>query len=140
MELLNIFNENSPPAQISGYEKINPTKYILNIKNATRPYIISFAETYDNLWTAYSNKDENEKNNYFRTNSIPLYGVTNGFYVNKTGDYDLVIEYEPQNWFVLGAIISISSLIVLSAITIFLVKKKYFQVTYRKIMKNSQTE
>ncbi len=132
---VDIFNHDSSPAQISGYEKINPTKHILIIKNATRPYIISFAESYDALWTAYSNNDNNEKNNYFKTNSIPLYGITNGFYVNKTGDYELIIEYEPQNWFVLGSIISISSIILLLAITILLVKKKYLRVTYRKYRK-----
>jgi len=108
---------------------------MLSIKNATRPYIISFAETYDSLWKAYSTKNENQKSIDYATNSIPVYGLTNGFYVNKTGDYDLVIEYEPQNWFVRGAMISIGGLILLSAITIFLAKKKYFLAIYAKIRK-----
>jgi hypothetical protein len=45
---------NSPPAKISEYKKINPTKHFLNIKNATRPFIISFAESYAGSF--YKNK------------------------------------------------------------------------------------
>jgi len=113
---------NSPPAKISEYKKINPTKHFLNIKNATRPFIISFAESYDPLWTVYTSTNDSNKNRSFKTNSIPLYGVTNGFYVNKTGDYSLVIEYEPQKWFTNGAIISILTLA--SILIAFLVLKK----------------
>ena len=53
--LEHLFNPQiSPPAQISGYKKIDSTKHILNITNATRPYMISFAESYDPLWRAYA--------------------------------------------------------------------------------------
>jgi len=139
--LNNLFNVNSPAANLTEIKKINPTKYVVNIENATKPYTISLAEAYDPLWVAYEAKSsENHNSNNFKTNSIPMYGVTNGFYVNKTGDYELVIEYEPQNWLVQGATISISILILLSVITIFLYKKKYFIAGYRKIRKNSQTE
>ena len=83
--------EISQPAHISEYRKINPTKHIVNLENATRAYIISFAETYDPLWVAYtdtgSNNNNSSKNNNFKTNSIPLHCVVNGFYVNKTGNY-----------------------------------------------------
>jgi len=44
-ETLELFKQVSSPVQITGYQKINPTKHILSIKNATRPYIISFAES-----------------------------------------------------------------------------------------------
>jgi hypothetical protein len=111
--------QSSPPAQIVDYKKINPTKYILDIKNATRPYTISFAESYDPLWIAYSdtnNKDSNiqngNDNDHFKTSSVPLYSIVNGFFVNKTGDYTLIIEYKPQSWFIQGGIVSIITVIV----------------------------
>jgi hypothetical protein len=56
--------------------------------------MLAFAESYYPLPTAYTdtnnydNNHNNNKNNDFKTNSIPLYGVINGFYVNKTGDYN----------------------------------------------------
>jgi hypothetical protein len=120
--LEHLFNPQiSAPAQISGYKKINPTKHILNITNATRPYMVSFAESYDPLWRAYADTDDNNSNSSAHNsdnimiNSIPLYSVTNGFYVNKSGDYSLIIEYQPQKWFIQGAAISILFLVAMIA-------------------------
>jgi len=65
--------------------------------------MISFAEVYDLVWIAYcddsdnnNNQNNNTKNNtsnHFKTSSLPLYSVVNGFYINKTGNYNLTIEY-----------------------------------------------
>jgi hypothetical protein len=120
--------KNSIQAKIVEYKKINPTKHVLKIENATKPFMISFAESYNKLWTAhvdtshYNNNQDNNKSR-FKTNSVPLYGVINGFYVNKTGDYTLVIEYEPQIWFTQGLTIGTLSLGGI-LIALFLVRKK----------------
>jgi hypothetical protein len=115
-----------PPAYLTEYNKINPTKYEVEIKNATRPYMLSLAETYDPLWMAsydITNRgtDDNDNNN-FKISSIPLYSIINGFYLNKTGDYTLTIEYQPQKWFIQGAIISIIT--ALSILIILLLSRK----------------
>jgi hypothetical protein len=132
--------QSSPPAQIVDYKKINPTKYILDIKNATRPYTISFAESYDPLWIAYSdtnNKDSNiqngNDNDHFKTSSVPLYSLVNGFFVNKTGDYTLIIEYKPQSWFIQGGIVSIITVIVV--LMFLLVQYKLTAKHFKKITK-----
>lgn len=97
-----MYNQVSSPAKFSGYEKTNPTKHILSIKKATKPCVLAFAESYDALWIAYSDttksndSEGSNKSNNLKTNSVPLYGVTNGFHVNKTGDYTVIIEYDPQ--------------------------------------------
>jgi hypothetical protein len=131
-------NDAPPPANILDYKKINPTKHILKIENATRPYMLAFAESYDPLWTAYVDasegniKPKDNKDSSFKINSIPLYGVTNGFYVNKKGDYTLVIEYDPQKWYLEGVIISLLSLATILIVAL-LSKKKYLSVLRRKI-------
>jgi len=117
----NLFSFSSPAAKLTEFKKIDPTKYILNIENATRPYTVSLAEAYDPLWTAYIVSDENKSN--FRTNSHPLSGVVNGFNINKTGSYDLTLEYQPQNWFVQGLIVSVLSIILMLIVTILYLKK-----------------
>jgi hypothetical protein len=128
LESLFTFGKNSlQPAQISEYKKINPTKYIINIRNATKPYILSFAETYDPLWRAHFDNNDN-----YKVTNVPLYSMVNGFYINKTGDYNLVIEYEPQNWFIQGAIISIISLAAIS-IAFFLLRIKFITKLLDKI-------
>lgn len=128
--LENIFDSTKmlPPAYTAEYKKINPTKYVLEVKNATRPYTLSFAESYDPLWVAYTytdNKESGNNNFDFKTNSIPLYSFVNGFYVNKTGDYSLTIEYEPQKWFFIGGTISsIAVILILAVLTGHILIKK----------------
>jgi hypothetical protein len=47
-----LFSSKETPAKIITYEKVDPTKYIMTI-NATSPFMLSFAESYDPLWVAY---------------------------------------------------------------------------------------
>jgi hypothetical protein len=75
------------------------------------------------MWIAYSdtnNKDSNiqngNDNDHFKTSSVPLYSIVNGFFVNKTGDYTLIIEYKPQSWFIQGGIVSIITVIAILVI------------------------
>jgi len=118
------FQEDELPGHLVSYKKINPTKYVLEIENATRPYVLSLAESYDPLWIAYTNHNqsyidkEGNTTNQFKTNSIPLFSIINGFHINKTGSYTLNIEYEPQYWFFTSAKISAATVIILLAITI----------------------
>ena len=137
---LGLFGINeSLPSSISSYNRIDSTKHVVAIKNATRPYIISFTESYDPYWTAYS-IDSNtktalsDKDTNFRVNSIPLYGVTNGFYINKTGNYNLVIEYEPQKWFIQGSIASTISVIAILLLILFVIQKEILIWPYLQIV------
>jgi hypothetical protein len=126
----NLFNSGTNnPAKISNYKKINPTKYEVEIKDATKPYMLSFAESYDPNWVAYyANTGENSNKTDkigmdSRTNSVPLYSITNGFYLKRTGNYDLTIEYLPQKWFMFGALISMG-FILLSMMILLVIKRK----------------
>jgi hypothetical protein len=104
-----IFNskEDSLPAYLEEHRKINPTLYEIKIKNATRPYLMSLAESYDPLWMASYGNDNH------KISSVPLYSLINGFYINKTGDYTISLEFQPQIWFVQGAVASILATIVI---------------------------
>jgi hypothetical protein len=137
--------DSSPPAQIVKYDKINPTKYTVKIHNAVRPFMLSFAESYDPLWAAQidtvdgstsANSTSNNLNHQLKASSIPLYGLTNGFYINKTGNYDLTIEYKPQAWFNDGLIITILSL---AAIMIIIILKSKVKLNITKIKKKQES-
>jgi hypothetical protein len=119
----------STPAYMTKYKKIDPTKYIISISNASRPYALSFAEGYDPLWIVSTNVNDNNNtkvSNNFMTSSIPLYSVVNGFQINKTGDYSLTLEYLPQKWFTEAGTISLLALIAMSAI--YFVNTHYVQL------------
>ena len=66
------------------------------------PFLLAFAEGYDRYWTAKAISSNNSR----QFNSVPLYGVINGFWIDKTGEFTLTIEYEPQEWFNISIIIS----------------------------------
>jgi hypothetical protein len=101
-ETLNdIFTSNELPAEVISYQKIDPTKYVVNV-NASNPFMLSFAEAYDPLWIAHVNGETIEP--------TPLYSVINGFWINQTGQLEITIEYEPQKWFYIGSAISLTTL------------------------------
>ncbi|ALV63862.1 putative membrane protein [Thermococcus sp. 2319x1] len=109
-----LFQVNETPATVKNYTKINPTLWKVRV-NATKPFFLTFAESYDPLWEARVYKDGKliEK-----VSPVPVYGVINGFWVNQTGDLEIVLRYTPQDWFERGLIISLTTF-VLSIFYIF---------------------
>lgn len=79
------------------YNKINPTKYIVDISGLTKPAFLVFSQNYDGLWKLNGQI------------SLPVYSLLNGFRIEKDGDY--IVEFEAQKYVFPGLIIS--------AITIF---------------------
>src|SRR5688572_4860344 len=129
----NIFDSRVPILpKVSEHSKLSPTKYNLEIKNATKPYMLTFSESYDPQWIAHVNKDHTNESSInidnFRTDSIPLYSIVNGFYVNKTGSYTLTVEYQPQEWFIQAGTASL--IVLISALGILLLVRylKYFKI------------
>jgi hypothetical protein len=84
------------------YEKISPTKYITRI-NASKPFILSFAEPYDPLWIACVNGE--------KVQSTPIYSTINSFRINQTGHVEITIEYEAQKWFYVSSAISVTTML-----------------------------
>jgi len=97
--LSDVFTSSEGPISIS-WEEIDATKYVAHV-DAQSPFMLAFAEAYDPLWVARVNSKEYK--------SLPLYSVINGFWIEETGDLDIVIEYKPQRWFYYGAAISAAS-------------------------------
>ena len=91
-----LFQPSAPPAEIS-YTQIDPTRYQVRVR-AARPFMLALAETYDPLWVA--------RGPDLQVSSVPLFGVVNGFYLDRTGSYELTIEYQPQQGARLGAVFS----------------------------------
>jgi len=97
-----LFKTKEIPANIKSSQKINPTLWKVEV-NAVKPFMLSFAETYDSLWEArvYKNGTLVEV-----VKPIPVYGIINGFWINETGNLTIIVEYKPQDWFELGFKIS----------------------------------
>jgi len=131
LPLSEVFPSNNMSTQLS-YEKISPTLWKVSL-NISQPSMLAFAESYDPLWVCYVNGQ--------KIHSIPLYGVINGFYINQTGHLEITIEYEPQRWFNLGCIISLTTLLAcLTYLTITHIKQKRKHYQKRISPSNSSTQ
>jgi hypothetical protein len=113
--LPSVFSSVDNSIKITEIQRVNPSKYLVSV-NATKPFVLTMAEAYDPLWVAYIDGD--------KIGSIPFFNVINGFLINKTGSFDIVLEYEVQNTFYYGSAISLSALFVCFFVVIYDWKKK----------------
>ncbi len=105
---------------ITKFNKINPTLWKVRV-NATKPFMLSFAESYDPLWEARIYK---EGRLIQKVKPTPLYGVINGFWINQTGKLNITIRYKPQDWFDIGLIISLTTF---ALCIIYLIYEKHYK-------------
>jgi len=104
-----IFVESDSKVKIS-YSKINPTKYIVTVKDASSDYNLFFNETYDKNWEARivgGNKIPNEQHtvengyaNLWKINTQDASGLSS---------YSVIIEYTPQkliDFLVIGCLVT----------------------------------
>jgi hypothetical protein len=107
------------------YEEINPTQYTVHV-NSSSPFYLVFSDSYDHGWIATINGQQISDQYHFTAN-----GYANGWYINKTGAYNITLEFKPQNLFYAGAAISITTLI----ICIVYVSKNKLKYIYKKYFK-----
>lgn len=124
--LLQEIESNTMPADPEiVFRKQNPTRWIVEVKNADKPFILSFLENYSWGWKVYesSNPDNIFSNLIFKP--IPedmhliVQGYANGWVIDKTGNYYLVIEYLPQRIFYIALLVS--SIVLLSSMVVLLI-------------------
>ncbi|MDD5731934.1 MAG: alpha-(1-_3)-arabinofuranosyltransferase family protein [Patescibacteria group bacterium] len=135
------------------FEKINPTKYIVHIKNLNKDQEIKFLESYDEGWKLFYTKENSSLSLYYDllnlSNKRAVFGETHkmiydyanswtispefvkrnlpsrSYHQNSDGsvDIDLIIYFQPQSYFYLGSIITLVSLLSVLIITLFFNKK-----------------
>jgi hypothetical protein len=110
--------EAKPGPNVS-YEMINPCKYEAHIENSDELFLLTFSESYHPMWKAYIDGEE--------LSSIPVYSLVNGFYINKTGNFDVTIYFTGQTYADIGLQISLTTLIIV-AIILAVPSKKFEQL------------
>lgn len=94
---------------IVDYKKLNPTLWKVKIKSH-KPFTLLFSENYDRFWVARVDKIDEKSTKAEKIYSTKLYSATNGFLINQTGNLEIIIEYEPQKWFNIGLVVSITTI------------------------------
>jgi hypothetical protein len=72
------------------YSKINPTEYKVKVLGAKEPYYLVFSELFNPSWQANFSDGSTAKEHF----SINTY--TNGWLIDKSGDYEMTLKFAPQ--------------------------------------------
>ena len=128
------------------FDKINQTKYKISIKKAARPFFLTFLQRFSPDWKIYF--DDGSKysflpsvlspsgffslSNLFRQelpeeNHISTDGYANAWFIEKTGDYNLILEYKPQLLRYIAIIISLLSFAAALIIIVLIKRKEHYE-------------
>lgn len=84
------------------FKKIEPTTYQIDIKNAKEPFFLILSELFDPGWKLLSLDGSDMGFQHFLANSF-----SNSWYIEKKGDYQLMLKFAPQQWLSFGEKLSI---------------------------------
>jgi len=110
------------------YKFLNPTKIRIKMQNVKNQSIVVLNSAFDENWMTTINKNEIDNKNHIIFN-----GFANGWYIEDTGNLDIIIEYKPQRWFYYGTAVSLTTLISCIGYLIYDWKKQFFKRTYWKV-------
>jgi len=103
--LIMIQNTNNLEIPKISFEKISPSKYIVNISKSDKPYWLIFSESFHSQWQLYQEKKLISADSHRLIN-----GFSNSWYLDseKIGqdNYSLIVEFAPQKTYFIGLIIS----------------------------------
>ena len=104
-------------SSVTDYTLVSPTRITLGV-NVSEPCILSFPEAYHPSWIA----TDDEGN---RLPRIAFNSVTNGFLLERTGTYEIVLEFELEKYLVIGEAISgLALLVMLSTFAVICYSEK----------------
>ncbi len=105
-------------------KQVNPTNYIIQVKNGKKGDEIIFSESFDANWYAIKVEDDTSIKSTGRAiSSNPYKKRLNSFALREDGNYTLEVFYLPQRWVGIGSIISFLTLGVIMTVLIFKLKK-----------------
>lgn len=91
------------------YREVNPAKYEVTIKNATKPFILVFSENFDPGWRAQfiNTGTMVSSDNHFLADSY-----ANAWYITKKGSYKIILSYASEDLYSIGKVISAVSIFI----------------------------
>jgi len=101
------------------FEKLDPTRYTVNVSNATGAYFLIFGESYHPYWKATTEGEPIPEQYHFLGN-----GYANAWYISKTGSYTIMLEFMAQQVFESCALISVTAFLLCSIYYVYTVKSR----------------
>lgn len=98
---------------ISDYAQINPTTYSAKI-DASQPFVLRFEKPYHSMWRAQIDDRSYAPIRVFSAHGglsniveATEFPAINGYLIDSTGQLNVVVEYEPHNWYLVGLAVTI---------------------------------
>lgn len=100
------------------FDMVNQTKYKVAVQKAKQPFFLTFSQRFTPDWKVYiDGKNEIPEKNHILSN-----GYANTWYIDKTGNFTLTLEYKPQRLFYMMSIVSVIAFA--CSVGILLIKRK----------------
>ena len=126
----NIYTNNTSLNKASiAYKEINPTKYIVNVRNATDPFVLDFKQNFNFGWFLYINGTKINSNHF----AADIYN--NGWLISQRGNYTIEIVYASQRNYEIITDISLYSLIFIVTSILAYTSYRYYIKTHKYAMK-----
>ena len=124
--LNHLFKSSTAPPSIS-YEKVNPCKYRVHVKSS-EPFLLIFSDSYHPLWRAYIDNVE--------VSPVIAYSLVNGFFINKTGEFDITLYFTGQTYADIG--LKISTITLIAVVACLATPPRIFRKAKEWILKKAQ--
>lgn len=102
------------------YNRINQTKYVINLSASSFPMILVFNENFNDSWRLSTNDSTKDIwtimrkwiiPSYQNSNHLELNGYANAWYIKEKPVGEVVLEFFPQSLFYKGVIISVTGVL-----------------------------
>ncbi len=91
----------------TSFNKVSQTRYEVEVRDAQEDYILVFSDLFNSDWSVKILGDEASEPEHILVN-----GYANGWWIDKKGDYKIIVEFLPQKYLNYGYMISaVSSLL-----------------------------
>lgn len=101
------------------YTKIDNTRYLVKVTDAKNPYIMVLSDLFDPGWKVITTSENDVANKHFLVNAY-----ANGWEINKTGSYELIVKFVPQDLLNPTLKISLSAFILGTLFLIWRIRRK----------------
>ena len=83
--------------------QISPIEYEVTVQDASEPFLLVLSESFDPGWKAFVDSG----NQVDESNHIQVNYYANGWWIDRTGDFNITIRHSSQDYVLAGLIVSI---------------------------------
>ncbi len=94
------------------FEMISPARYKVRVSNAQNPFFLVLSTSFDPKWSAYFTTSDGRSDQMPTKNHLEVNGYSNGWYIEKTGNFEMFLEYSPERVLAIGRKLSFAFIII----------------------------